>query len=93
VRELRKSIRRFEPDLHPFEGRPVAAIDVVGFEKTREHVIRREIRTRRRAAVVQRVPRLEIEAPEAMQLNVDDEIDAFKKAAGVCLEGRGYSVT
>jgi outer membrane protein insertion porin family len=46
VRELRKNIRRFEPDLHPFEGRAVAAINVVGFKKTREYVIRREIRSR-----------------------------------------------
>ena len=46
VRELRKTIRQFEPDLHPFEGVPVAAIDVVGYRKTREYVIRREIRSK-----------------------------------------------
>lgn len=45
VRELRKTIRRFEPDLNPFEGRPIAAIDLVGFRKTKEYVIRREIRS------------------------------------------------
>ena len=46
VNELGDSISRYTPDLHPFEGRLVTGIDVVGFKKTREYVIRREIRAK-----------------------------------------------
>jgi outer membrane protein insertion porin family len=44
--ELGESISRYTPNLNPFEGRLVTGIDVVGFKKTRESVIRREIRAK-----------------------------------------------
>ncbi len=44
VEEVQDSISRFEADLEPLEERPVTAIDIFGFKKTREYVIRREIR-------------------------------------------------
>jgi hypothetical protein len=42
--KLGDSISRYTPNLNPFEGRLVTGIDVAGFKKTREYVIRREIR-------------------------------------------------
>ena len=46
VVELQDRIASFPADLQAVEGRPVTAIDVVGFKKTKEYVIRREIRVR-----------------------------------------------
>ena len=42
--ELRDTIARHETDVTPLAGRPVTAIDIFGYEKTREYVITREIR-------------------------------------------------
>jgi hypothetical protein len=86
VREFRKTIRRFEPDLHPFEGVVVAAIDVVGFKKTREFVIHREIRSRVGEPLDLAVVEDDVIRLRNLSLFSQVRVDADKREDGIHLE-------
>jgi len=86
VRELRKNIRRFEPDLNPLEGRPVAAIDVVGFKKTREYVIHREIRSRVGEPLDLSIVEDDVVRLRNLSIFSQVRVDAEKQADGIRLE-------